>query len=374
MQELSSLQSDIIINRFPNFELSYETISHKKVSSMYNICLAIPLGKKCFVWFTFLEDKDICLLMYLNKEKKIIRIVNTCINTNCKKFSHGTLIYGTIIEEEGMPPVFVTEDIHYFQGIPLSKSNFQERWDFLFTLLNSLNSSNNLQIVLPVLWCNESNDDYECPNSIPIQMQTQIAYAIHHIQLRSFIKIAPYLNIVLNKKINMSNPLIEPAKKVSTHEFEVQHFNCDYSKPQYRYPTIFQVTADIQFDIYHLFVYGKNAKPVYYNIAGIPNYKTSMFMNSFFRKIKENKNIDYIEESDDEEDFQNIDEDKYVDINKVLLIECMFNQKIKKWIPIRLADKYSKIVHISKLNDDKPIQTQRNPYYNAPKMYTNMHR
>ena len=72
-------------------------------------------------------------------------------------------------------------------------------------------------------------------------------------------------------------------------------------------------------------------------------------MNGLFRKIRENKNIDYIEESDDEEDFQNLNEDKYVDLNKVLLIECVFNKKFKRWTPVRVVDKQSKIAHIGQL-------------------------
>jgi hypothetical protein len=109
------------------------------------------------------------------------------------------------------------------------------------------------------------------------------------------------------------------------------------------------VTADIQYDIYHLFAYGKNKMPIYYNVAHIPNYKTSVFMNGLFRNIRENKNLDYIEESDDEDDFQNEDLDKYVDINKVLLIECIFSNNFKKWIPLKVVDKNSKVVHISQL-------------------------
>ena len=35
-----------ILSRFPHFELSYETISHRKVSEPYDVALAIPLGKK----------------------------------------------------------------------------------------------------------------------------------------------------------------------------------------------------------------------------------------------------------------------------------------------------------------------------------------
>jgi hypothetical protein len=72
-------------------------------------------------------------------------------------------------------------------------------------------------------------------------------------------------------------------------------------------------------------------------------------MNGLFRNIRENKNLDYIEESDDEDDFQNMNEDKYVDMKKTLLIECIFDRKFKKWTPVQVVDKRSKVVHISQL-------------------------
>ena len=75
-------------------------------------------------------------------------------------------------------------------------------------------------------------------------------------------------------------------------------------------------------------------------------------MNGLFRNIRENKNLDYIEESDDEDDFQNMNEDKYVDINKIVLMECVFNHKFKRWTPIKVVDKYTKVVHLNKLVRD----------------------
>jgi hypothetical protein len=60
-----------LLQRFPKIELSYETISHKKVSNKYNICLAVPTGKKAYIWFTFHQDKDVCYFFDLNKERKI---------------------------------------------------------------------------------------------------------------------------------------------------------------------------------------------------------------------------------------------------------------------------------------------------------------
>ena len=40
-----------------------------------------------------------------------------------------------------------------------------------------------------------------------------------------------------------------------------------------------------------------------------------------------NDNLDYIEESDDEEMFENISLDKYVDLNKKINMKCMYIHK-----------------------------------------------
>ena len=121
------------------------------------------------------------------------------------------------------------------------------------------------------------------------------------------------------------------------------------SKPQYRSITVFEVSADVQFDIYHLYMCGKGGSRIYYNTAYIPNYKISVFMNSIFRDIKENRNLDFIEESDDEDEFQNKSEDRFVDLKKRVAMECAFSSKFKRWIPYRIAAKHSKIVHVSML-------------------------
>ena len=87
---------------------------------------------------------------------------------------------------------------------------------------------------------------------------------------------------------------------------------------------------------------------IYCGVAGIPDYKNSIFMNGLFRNIRENKNLDYIEESDDEDDFENTQIDKYVDHEKELMVECTFHKRFKKWVPIKLAPGQM-IVHIHKL-------------------------
>ena len=54
---VSQFDVNTISTRFPNFELSYETISHKKVYPNYNLILAIPVGKKYYAWFSFYKNE-----------------------------------------------------------------------------------------------------------------------------------------------------------------------------------------------------------------------------------------------------------------------------------------------------------------------------
>lgn len=367
--ELTPSELNDLMKRFPMFELSYETVSHKKVSPSYNICLAIPQGKKCYAWFTFIGEKDCCILLDLNREKKIGKATIIDIDFS-NKLELGTLLYGTMVENENNEyNFFVIEDLIQFKGIPFKKSNLQEKLGFINEFMKSIpqifKTKQSIVFALPMMWDVQSPTEFDCATTLPEEISKKIPYVTHHIQYRCFTEIKPYLNSVIMKKLNFA-AIVQETKKVSTYVFDTIPIKMDFTKPQYRYPTVFQVTADIQFDIYHMFAFGKNSKPVYYNVAYIPNYKTSVFMNGLFRKIKENSNLDLIEESDDEEEFQNMEEDKYVDIDKVLSIEFVFNPKFKRWVPMRVVDNSSKIIHISKLiqdNNDRP-QYDNNGYRN----------
>jgi hypothetical protein len=139
---------------------------------------------------------------------------------------------------------------------------------------------------------------------------------------------------------NTLNKIISVGKeKIGSSILPITNPNVriDIHKPQYRNFTVFIVMADLQFDVYHLYAYGRNKELVYCGVAYISNYKVSVYMNGIFRKIKENTNLDAIEESDDEEDFQDINCDKYVDLEKEVLMEWSFHYKFKKWMPFRIV-------------------------------------
>ena len=86
-----------IMKRYPNIELSYETIHHKKIPNHYDLCFAIPQSKKFIIWFTFYKDEDVCLLMELNRNKIIsnISIITTSLNNS--RLNLGTILYGSLI-------------------------------------------------------------------------------------------------------------------------------------------------------------------------------------------------------------------------------------------------------------------------------------
>jgi hypothetical protein len=104
-------------------------------------------------------------------------------------------------------------------------------------------------------------------------------------------------------------------------------------------------------DCYNLFAMGDiNAdintkeKEVFIDMAFIPNYKTSLMMNNLFRNTKEIHNLDLLEESDDEEEFES-SHNNNVDTNVSKQILCEYSPKFKKWVPISLTQ--NAVVRIS---------------------------
>jgi len=418
MTQLNPNQVADIMRRFPTFELSYETVSHKKVSSEYDVCLAIPYGKKAFLWFTFFQDNDVCFLMELGREKKVSRVsILETYGTN--RLALGTLFYAVGgcrppttpcssnvgVDDLNLSPTHSTliiEDILYWQGVSLAKLPFCEKLGFLDSFFQNpefapIINNPKMPIRLPVMWTTNTNgqdNNNGQDNTIPEKWSNRIPYTIHHLQYRSLVKLLPHINIQMTKSIisNANGPVVKDLGNGPTTNTATTNINTvdiyippplpkyDFTKPQYKMPTIFEVKADLQNDIYHLYAYGQSSQKVYYGLANIPNYKTSVFMNGLFRNIKENRNLDSLEESDDEEDFQDMRIDKFVNLEKTMTMECAFNNKFKRWIPVRVIPANhsgGKIVHISKLvyqSDQYQNTTLHSQNNHLPRQNNQLHR
>jgi hypothetical protein len=282
----------------------------------------------------------------LNKEKRIVR--GSCIRTRLPKQCYiGTILYGSVVREEKdvatgttIPPFFVIEDVYFYKGVSYKHASFVDKMVLFSELFaGKTDELNYMPIYVPFIW--RANDPAPC-----------FPYSVHHIQYRDCSNICPYLNVLHG----LREPVAKTPPAIKIPDVHVSKYILEYNKPQYKCPTVFRVMADIQFDIYHLYACGPSTESqtakrsfVYYDMAYIPNYRKSVFMNDLFRNIRENRNLDYIEESDDDEDFEDTRDDKYVDLKKELIMECSFHTKFKRWVPIRVLDKHEKVVHIFKL-------------------------
>lgn len=317
---LTQEEKEEILNDFPNVKLSYENIIHKKVSQLNNtLIIGIPEGKKCFAWFTMYKEKPICLILELdNKTKKQIK--NIKIITSCFSFSlcYGTIFYGTLFNHMNNS-FFSIENIFFHKGKDLSTMGFNLKLNKICNILkNDIKqlSYNNYFLVFGLPIIAKLNDEFEYQLS-------KITYKLNSVQ---------YINLSNNSYYSLSfdNFINKPKENTDIN------LNKIVEKPIYSKQTkIFLVKPDIQNDIYNLYSIQNND---YIGLACIPDYKTSVMMNKLFRNIKENVDLDALEESDNEDEFENPNIDKFVYLDKSYKMICNFNNKFKKWIPFKIVE------------------------------------
>ena len=334
---LSHTEKQNILSKFPNIKLSYENITHKKVFNSDYI-VAIPEGKKCFAWFTSLNSKMVCLIMELTTNKQInnIKIANACFSN---ELAYGTILYGTVFYNS-FNKFFSIEDIFSYKGDDIDKICWGDKLikikDMMKNDLKQISYNNSFMVFgLPLI--SKTNEELE-------RKIEKIDYKIDSIQFNLFNRVNNYL--FMNYKNYIQTPPNKEAKVVITEEKVISKNDV---KNQLKREIVFNVRADILDDIYHLFCINEHLNEEEHGIAHIPDYNSSVMMNKLFRVIKENENLDALEESDDEEEFENDNIDKFVHLDKSYKMICKFNHKFKKWNPIKIANPDSKIISFEDL-------------------------
>ena len=351
---LTEAEKQQVLTDFPNIKLSYENIIHKKVCS--DFVLAIPNGQKCFAWFTVIKNENVCYILELRENKEIIniKIVNCCFDSS---LSYGTIFYGTIFNQLNNN-FFAIEDIFFYKGKDVSKNIWIQKLELFKIIMNNdikQIAYNKSFIVFGLPLIKNNLDDL-------IKEIDKITYKIKTIQFRNYNNknVSQYFefkninilttssSITNNSNTNTSNSKYSDIKPEFKQDFKKSNNNFQ-SKHISKREIVFQVKPDIQNDIYSLYCYDNDNKLSYYNYAYIPTFKTSVLMNKLFRNIKENDNLDALEESDDELEFENEKEDRYVYLNREINMICSYNVKFKKWVPLRIADDNMKIVNLISL-------------------------
>lgn len=328
---LNHVEREELLNRIPSIELSYEAIVHKKVYN-FQIASIIPVGIRHLVWFTTYHDQNVCFFLELNDHNKIVRIKTqyyVCFDT---ELSYGTILYGTLFMHNSTT-FFSTQDVLYYKGINMRKSNANivDRLNILadifqYHIKQVSYFRNHVVMAIPVT--------HTCYQSL-LQIAKSLPYPVEYIQFKYLHRQRD--NSIVNMKYVQHNRGSQENTNRNTNNPKNDHFNKEL---------VFKVTPDIQNDIYHLHYYDPIQTPndIYYACACIPDYNTSVLMNRLFRNIKENRNLDALEESDDDEEFEDDRIDKFVFLEKSHRMVCAYNFKHKKWVPLRVAPKDSLIV------------------------------
>ena len=288
-----------LLNRFPSLELSYENVLHKKVSA--DLYMLIPKGQKSFAWFTYWKENNYCFILLLNDKNNICDIISYSFSFD-SKLSLGTVIYGTLFSNNNLTH-FSCEDILYYKGHDVSSSKFIDKLVILKEMFGNYitqetHTYDSIVLGLPIIKTNYDKA-LACINGL--------SYKIHGVQMYKVqIHGAQDNNILGIYKIN--KPILPEA--------------------------IFNVKPLLGADIYELYS-EDTTKP--YGVACVPTYKSSVLLNTIFRHIKENNNLDLLEESDDEE-YENTNISKFVDLDKTYKMRCVYIKKFRKWEPIEVVD------------------------------------
>ena len=325
--EISGQSLTQLLKSFPVTDLAYEIIKNESCPTQYNVememSIHIPIGPKYFAWFYSTG----LYLMELDRQKRITSCrfhkMAQRPQPHVKELFYGTILYGTWVTSVEQ---FVMEDIYYYKGQKVSMCFEKDKWHLIFRLLSV--HLNNMAIVFRVPPINVTTE------SLP-------PHLFHHVQFRHLQKTSLYVNYIM--KPSLVNDL--QPKLLEKPYFK----SC--KKPQYQERTVFKMVWDpTGNDLYKLYTFGPNKSFIFYDYVLVQDIRTSYELKQMFGQsrvtFRRNQNLDYMEESDDEEE---IVEKEVEEKTRTAWVRCQFDFHFKKWIPCERVKDFSRVVHISQL-------------------------
>ena len=354
---------NVIKNRMPEVTNELYNNNYKPsniISKVNNIKYLVfnPIGRKATIWFTYYEDKLLCILNIIGTNNYYL------VNKSFSKelIFNNCLIFGYVFAKNNKQ-IFSFDKILNYNNFFMSNSNnnnsnnnnsnnnltkhFEIKLNYFNYILskisNNNNSSNNIIFSVPIILDSDRISKlFKKDNKYNINNINEL-YNIYSVSVYDKIKKYNNYNVSdLEKLINNSSQYIQDKFTnndknnilTNTNRFnKMSNYNKSNNivkqNEQILNEVYFNVKAGINQDEYFALVNDE-----FYSSLLIDSYKLSVYMNGLFRNIKENKNLDCLEESDDEDEFNDECGNKFTDINKTLVFKCKFNKKFKKWVPI----------------------------------------
>ena len=292
-------------DRFPNIKLSYDKINHNIVCG--DLYMLIPFGIKVFAWFTYFNKNNVCFIIEKNGNNVNIRIQQVSFCDDLCNGKYGTILYGSFIKNSQTDiRYFYIEDVFYYKGSEISSRDKIRKISCIRDIFNNLNQNIYTQ-----------NQVGFCAPTITTSKESAIEY---------YFKSEFSVYCIVSVHLNSYNTkcCFENLKNLKPSRIETK---------------VFIVKPDIKNDIYKLYTVDPNGIFNFDSYALITSYELSKTMNTIFRRIKENDNLDSLEESDDEDEFENISESKYIQpITDNIFMHCNYSKRFNKWIPDRIMN------------------------------------
>jgi len=322
-------------NNFPNIKPCYENyLNNYSPPPSYDFCYATPVGNKSYIWITTVESKNFCFIIVTNNNKTNINDIKNLNNHNFQiyilpVFFNCTLATQTLIIATKFNishQTFITfDDIYFYKGNNTFNFSFSQKLQIFDILLNqeiTIKPYKHILLGLPII----SNNYNQLLQNI-----SNLQYKIYAIKFKTSDS-KTIKNILFSQEITYSLPYYQNhitqsrnINNISNHSKHVQHVHQSQIKDLFVKPTI-------DMDTYHAYYNVQCLENDSCGMLHINNLKSSFHMNSIFRKVKENSNLDLLEESDDEDNYQN----SYgnIDPNTPIKITCIFNSSFNKWQPL----------------------------------------
>ena len=247
-----------------------------------------------------MQNEDVCILIEFHTKSQSLLHAEKVPVFFTREMSYGTILYGTVVVHKESK-YFVCENVLQYKKQFITNNPYKrvlQAMNDMFTRDIECKCITGRELIITSCLMAASKDTLKDL----IQEQTYPIYGI------------------LNRCLE------------STYTFMTPYDNKNTSVSSKRLLT-FRVMADIKHNVYKLYYYEPSKGIQFYQKTYIPDYATTVMMNKKFRIVKEDTNLDLLEESDDEEEFENTDEDKYVYLDRYYNYKCYFHPKIKRWIP-----------------------------------------
>lgn len=321
MQEERCAES-IFLRRFPHAEYTFSHIAKKYIRDSgedaaaaaaaaavnddlwWCMSLLRPHAERRLVWFTYLGSRNVVVTMDIFGHK---------MYSFETRADYSPLYWGTIISGVyANATEFVCENLFWFCGKNVSRQSVLEKLELFREMFTTMMTTATAAATAAAAACRRN--------------PPQTKFSIARIQQRMRGGGPMDSGILFLGKVNQPQTpsVVPPPPPTALH--------CS------RRLRVFWMRASSVCDMYYLQQQPQHSSGQEESgemAALVPDYKTSVWLNGLFRRIRENENLDFAEESDSETDFDDVRADKYVDLNKRLRIECMWHPRFKKWVPVR---------------------------------------